>query len=349
MKRSEILQWLRETDPAEVMRLFKHADAVRRANVGEAVHLLGIVEVSNHCERDCAYCGLRSSRHALQRYRMPEAEVVSRARKAAAFGCTELALQSGDDPQITRDWVSGVVRQVKAKTQMAVTLNFGERPEDDLAAWRQAGADRCLLRFETSDRELFHRIHPSQPGRLSDRIGWLKKLRGLGYRVGSGVMVGIPGQSYQSLARDIQLFEDLDLDMIAIGPYLSHPATPLGAGELSPPLEEGSQVPNTEDMVYRVLALARRVCPRVHIPTTAALASMNTANGRELGLIRGANMVVVNVTPKKYRKMYDVFPNRVCLREPSDGPGELLRARILGIGRRIAISPPGRLSVMSYV
>ena len=163
-----------------------------------------------------------------------------------------------------------------------MTLSLGERPDEDLARWRAAGADRYLLRFETSDAELYRRIHPPLAA-PSDRIAILRRLGELGYEVGSGVMIGIPGQTYESLAEDIELFRTLDLDMIGVGPYLPHPDTPLGAepGDFRAP--ESDQVPNTEEMTYKVLALTRLACPRANIPSTTALATLNTDGGRELG------------------------------------------------------------------
>jgi biotin synthase len=152
-------------------------------------------------------------------------------------------------------------------------------------------------------------------------------------------MAGLPGQSYKSLAQDIQLFEKFDLDLLCIGPYLPHPDTPMAAGSLSTPLPEGQQVPISAEMVYRVLALCRRLYPRLHIITTTALGTLNPVNGRELGLVRGGNMVAANVTPAKYRKLYDVYPDRICLREPAERSVELLRGRIRGIGRRVTIGP----------
>ena len=338
MKRKEILRWLREPNPAELMSLYRHADTVRRTNMEEAVYLNGLIEISNNCQRECAYCGLRSGRTNLKRFRMTENEVVACARKAVLFGCSGVMLQGGDDPELTREWVADVVRRVKAETPLAITISLGERPEKDLRAWREAGAERYMLRFETSDAELFQRIHPSLSEKRVNRLGTLKKLADCGFKVGSGSMIGIPGQSYESVARDIELLTELHLDMIGSGPYLPHPDTPIGSGQMVQVLPPGEQIPASEDIVYRLTALLRRLNPRVHIPVTAALATLNPNNGRELGLMRGANMVLTNLTPLKYRKLYEVYPNRICLREPADGASEALRGRIRSIGRRVAAS-----------
>jgi len=309
MTRAEVLRWLREGDPAALDELWARADAVRRERVGDAVHLRGLVEISNHCARSCAYCGISAANRDLIRYRMTAGEIAACARQAAALGYGTVVLQAGEDYGIGREWLAGVVRRIKTESPLAVTLSLGERPEGDLAAWRAAGADRYLLRFETSDAALYGRIHPPLAGRPSDRIAILARLRELGYEVGSGVMIGIPGQTFDSLAADFELFAGLDLDMIGVGPFIPHPVTPLGRGEL-PDAPAGEQVPNTELMTYKVVALARLVCPDANIPATTALAILNIANGRELGLARGANVVMPNLTPARYRALYEIYPGK---------------------------------------
>ncbi len=326
-------RWLREEDASCLEQLWGAADAVRREYVGDEVHLRGLVEISSHCIRKCAYCGLRAEHRDLQRYRMTRDEILECARQARDYGYGTVVMQSGEDYGITREWLANIVRAVKQETGLAITLSLGERPDEDLVAWRTAGANRYLLRFETSDRDLYDRIHPptSRQG-LSDRIALLKRLKQLGYEAGSGVMVGIPGQTYTILARDIALFRDLDLDMIGVGPFIAHPDTPLGRGEL-PFASEREQVPNTEFMTYKVLALTRLACPDANIPSTTALATLNLAQGRELGLMRGANVVMPNLTPVRYRALYEIYPAKACIRESAGDCCDCLLGRIRAIGR----------------
>jgi biotin synthase len=334
MEHAEITAWLRETSDARLAELWQRADQTRQMHVGGEVHLRGLIEVSNYCVRLCAYCGLRAGNHKIERYRMSAAEIVACAHKAVDYGYGTVVLQSGEDPAIACDWMAALVRQIKAETPLAVTLSLGERESHELAAWRQAGADRYLLRFETSNRVLYDRIHPPRGGERSDRIAMLHTLRELGYEVGSGVMIGIPGQTYEDLARDIELFRTLDLDMIGVGPYLIHPDTPLGNADQRPAAPPEQQVPNSELMTYKVLALARLVCPRANIPATTALATLNRGNGRELGLVRGANVVMPNLTPPEYRALYEIYPNKACIRETSEMCYGCLGARIHAIGRK---------------
>lgn len=354
---SDILAWLRENDSAKLEELWREADRVRRECVGDEVHLRGLVEFSNHCARLCGYCGLRRDNRELGRYRMTSDEILACARDAVRFGYGTVVLQSGEDFGATAEWVEGVVRRLKSETPLAVTLSLGERREPELLLWRHAGADRYLLRFETSNETLYERIHPSLPGVRSDRIGMLRRLREMGYEVGSGVMVGIPGQSWDDLANDIAMFRHLDLDMIGVGPYIPHPATPLGnvmdrgtfpgrepaegasgdraAGGTPDLLPAGEQVPNDELTTLKTVALTRLVCPHSNIPSTTALATIDRDHGRELGLRRGANIVMPNLTPPEYRIIYEIYPGKACITETAEMCHGCLAGRIQSIGRRI--------------
>jgi biotin synthase len=333
MTRSEILGWLRQPDETRLEELWQRADEVRRQSVGDAVHLRGLLEISNHCVRRCYYCGLRGPNRELPRYRMTPDEILACAQEAKSYGYGTVVIQSGEDPGLTKEWGAELIRKLKADTDLAITLSLGERSRDELAAWRDAGADRYLLRFETSNRELYDRVHPSLPGKKSDRFAILGQLRELGYEVGSGVMVGIPGQTYDDLANDIVWFRELDLDMVGLGPYLPHPNTPLG--RVGSPASTDGQVPNSELMTYKVLALTRLVCPLANIPSTTALATLNKVEGRELGLMRGANVVMPNVTPPQYRRQYEIYPDKACWQETAEGCHSYLKHRIESLGRYV--------------
>lgn len=331
--RGGILGWLRERDEARLEELWALADAARRRAVGDAVHLRGLVEVSSHCVRSCAYCGLRAARDSLPRYRMSVDEVLDCAREAARLGYGTVVLQAGEDPGLTAALVEKMVRGIKAETGLAVTLSLGEREDEELLLWRAAGADRYLLRFETSNRELYERIHPARPGRAAvDRVARLRRLRELGYETGSGVMVGIPGQTWDDLADDLLLMRELDLDMIGIGPWIAHPDTPLG---LAPAVAGADQVPADELTTLKAVALARLLCPGANIPSTTALATLDRAQGRELGLRRGANVVMPNLTPPRYRELYEIYPGKACVNETAEACAACLERRITSLGRSV--------------
>lgn len=349
MTRSEILAWLRLDDESELETLWLLAEQTRREHVGDAVHLRGLVEISNHCVRECHYCGLRAPNEGVSRYRMTADEILACAREAESYGYGTVVLQSGEDYGLTTQWVAQLVSRIKAETKLAITLSLGERGGDELAVWRDAGADRYLLRFETSSDRLYQRIHPPLRGVRSDRLAILRRLRELGYEVGSGVMIGIPGQTFADLADDLVLFRELDLDMIGVGPFIPYPGTPLGHVEP----HVGDQVPSTELMTYKVIALSRRICPRANIPSTTALATLNEASGRELGLLRGANVMMPNVTPPRYRHRYEVYPGKACLWEATGHWHASVRGRIESMGRTVGVgrgdSPSRRMRSLKSV
>jgi len=347
VRREDILAWLRERDAGRLDGLWKEADRVRRERVGDDVHLRGLIELSNHCVRSCAYCGLASWEKTLPRYRMTSEEIMAAAHAAESFGCGTVVLQAGEDYGIRAAWMAEAIRRLKAETPLAVTLSLGERAPEELAAWRAAGADRYLLRFETTNRRLYDAIHPPFGDRLSDRLGLLRVLRDLGYEVGGGVMIGLPGQSFEGLANDILAFAALDLDMIGVGPYIPNPGSPLETGAVETPDVADEQVPNDELTAYKVVALTRLVCPDANVPSTTALATLNNADGRELGLMRGANVVMPNATPLKYRTLYRIYPAKACLFEEPESFARLLAGRIERMGRRVGKGPGPSLNYLS--
>ena len=200
MTRDEILSWLQETDEARLADLWRIADDTRQKNVGGDVHLRGLIEISNCCIRLCGYCGLRAPNQSVQRYRMTPEEIITCVHQGEAMGYGTVVLQSGEDPGITAETIVNLVRFIKSETPLAVTLSLGERTEAELNDWREAGADRYLLRFETSNAETL-RADPSIPSRRPPPTGsrYCGQLRDMGYEVGSGVMIGIPGQTYEDL------------------------------------------------------------------------------------------------------------------------------------------------------
>jgi len=333
----EIEGWLRESGD-RLETLWRLADETRKANVGDDVYLRGLIEFSDYCARKCGYCGLSAENKDVHRYRMSKEQIVESAITARDYGYGTVVLQSGEDRGYSCSDISEIVTAIKAETGLAVTLSVGERGDDEFAEWKLAGADRYLLRFETSNPELYRLIHPDLPGKVSDRFAILRRLRDLGYEVGSGVMIGIPGQTYADLARDILMFDELDLDMIGVGPYLPHPATPLAALAKEKAAEnDPNQVPGTELMTYKTVALTRLVRPKANIPSTTALATVNRIQGRELGLMRGANIMMPNVTPVEFRKEYQIYPGKACLMEDAAACQDCMRYRIENIGRKIGV------------
>ncbi len=275
---------------------FRRAARAAHSFVGDGVFCRGIVEISNYCRKNCDYCGLRSQNACIRRYRLSAGQVLQTADTIASCGIRTVVLQSGDDPGLPAHGIADLIRRIKSMRDMAVTLSLGERPRDDYALWRQAGADRYLLKIETTDERLYNALHGGEG--FKRRIRCLEYLRALGYQVGSGIMTGLPGQSIESIARDIMFFRDRNFDMIGIGPFIPHPRTPL------------ARVPRVPiGLTLNVIALTRIVTGRAHIPATTALgAGHRDAHVRALRA--GANVLMVNFTPQPFRGLYDIYPGR---------------------------------------
>jgi biotin synthase len=321
--REGLLHFLHSRDEEECARMYAFADRVRREHVGDAIHLRAIIEISNFCVNDCLYCGLRRTNAGLKRQRMSSEDIVFQARRAAGLGFRTVVLQSGDDPFFRQEMIAGIVRRIKGETGMALTLALGEKSEAEYRAYFQAGADRYLLKHETSDRELYERLDPGQS--YDRRIDCLRTLKKIGYQTGSGIMVGLPGQTLESIADDILLFRELDIDMIGCGPFIPHPATPLAKSSAG-----------SVELTYRVVALTRIATRDTHIPATTALAVRSGALARENALCRGANVVMPNITPQPYRRSYDIYPNKGRAEVFVPSLLEELRKTALAMGRFIA-------------
>ncbi len=309
---AEIEAWLREEDTTKLELLWQSADLVRELVIGPEISLRGLVELSNYCVRKCAYCGINAfSKQVPGRFRMTENEILSCVDSIVKRNYGTVVLQAGEDYGLSAEMIADLVYKIKNRTKLVVALSLGERKPEELKLWREAGADRYFLRFETSDPNLYKLIHPSLDGQdeVVPRFKQLIYLRKLGYSIGSGNMVGIPGQSYHTLAHDIVCFRRLDLDMVGVGPYIPAPGTAMGDGELKLPDLGKDQVPNTAMMSCKVIALSRLLCPYANITSTTALATIDP-HGRELGLMRGANVFMPNFSPNDNRKNYAIYPKK---------------------------------------
>lgn len=322
----EDLLYFLETEQSEDLEfLYASADRIRREQVGDEVHLRAILEISNFCRRACLYCGINCHAQDVQRYRIEPAEVLEISRRIYEKGYRTLVVQSGEDPHYTAELVAEMIRGIKVfAPDMALTLALGERDEACYALWKKAGADRYLLKHETSDEALYRRLNPGMS--LADRLGCLRTLKKLGFQTGSGIMIGLPGQSLSSLAQDILLFRQFDLDMVGAGPYIP-------AAGLQTPFSETER----EDLTYRVLALNRIVNRDIHLPATTALSTLAEDQARLLALQRGANVVMPNETPMEYRQHYTIYPNKKRTEAASDTPFlQQLGASLASVGRRIS-------------
>ncbi|MEN2993718.1 MAG: [FeFe] hydrogenase H-cluster radical SAM maturase HydE [Thermodesulfovibrio sp.] len=308
-----ILHLLKEVSFEEVAST---ANKIREETKGNIVHLRALIEFSNYCRCNCLFCGIRRDNKKLPRYRMTEKEIINIAYEAAKSGYKTIVLQSGEDPFWDAKTLSRAIREIK-KMNLAVTLSIGERSYDDYAKFREAGADRYLLKFETSDERLFMKLKPDTT--LRKRIQCIRWLKKLGYETGSGIIVGLPGQSLESISEDIYLFKELDLDMIGVGPLIPHPDTPLANFGVGNPI-----------ITLKIIAITRIILPYANIPATTALGTLSS-DLRLKALNAGANVVMPDVTSEKYKKLYEIYPGKSL----SKGSFEYWREILSSINRTI--------------
>lgn len=301
--------------------LFSYADKVRHDSVGDGIHLRGLIEFSNICKRQCKYCGLRSENKNLERYRILKDEIILYAKKAVSMGYKTIVLQGGEDDYYDADRMVEIIKEIK-KLDVALTLSIGERTYEEYKAFKEAGADRYLLRIETTDEKLYQNMHPNAS--FKNRLACLYNLRRLGYETGTGCLVGLPNQTVESLACDILFFKELNADMVGIGPFIAHKETPLK-----------NESNGDFWLALKVMALTRIMLPDINIPATTAMETLNP-NGRIIALKSGANVVMPNVTSKVYRAKYEIYPNKICINEEPDKCFGCIQAKIKSIGRYVS-------------
>jgi len=293
LNKQDILTYLTGANDDE---LFERANDTKRQMFGDEVYLRAIIEFSNVCNKKCHYCGLRAPNGTIARYRMRDKAILDAAAMATTQGAGTIVLQSGDDFSYSTQAVGEMVRDIKARHDVAVTLSLGDRGLDEYAYWRECGADRYLLKLETTDPRQYKRLRDGED--FSARLHRVESLRRLGYEVGSGIIVGLPDSDIISTLRDILFITDLDLDMIAAGPFVPHPQTPLA-----------NALPGSISLSHRVTALLRILNPHANIPATSALSALNS-ECREMALLRGCNVLMPSMTPEEYREDYNIYPGK---------------------------------------
>ena len=322
----EEYEWLiaRRT-PAMAAELARRAVAARKLVYGDAVFTRGLIEVSSCCKNDCFYCGIRRSNGDARRYRLSADEIVECAHAGYDLGFRTFVLQGGEDSFFSDDVLCGVVSRIReAHPDCAVTLSLGERSRKSYERLFSAGAERYLLRHETASRELYARWHPADMS-FDARMRCLSDLREIGYAVGVGFMVGAPFQTAADLARDLRFVERFQPEMCGIGPFVPHHATPFaayGAG--------------TVELTCYLLSIIRLIKPNVLLPATTALGTI-APDGREQGILAGANVVMPNLSPVAHRKDYDLYDNKICTGEEAAECRGCLGARMLSVGYRLVV------------
>lgn len=322
-KEEYILLLQQEEDPEAREAIRREALRLCRKYYGNRVYIRGLIEFTNYCKNNCYYCGIRRDNRNVNRYRLHADEILSCCREGYALGYRTFVLQGGEDPYYTDERMCALIRQIKAQhPDCAITLSIGEKEKETYQKFREAGADRYLLRHETADETHYRSLHPPEM-LLSHRKQCLYDLKELGYQVGAGCMVGSPGQTLANLADDLRFMADLQPEMVGIGPFIPHHDTRFRA-------EKAGSVERT---LY-LLSIIRILLPKVLLPATTALGTMDE-HGREKGLLAGANVIMPNLSPEKNRKDYSLYDNKICLGGEAAQSIADLKKRVESVGCRI--------------
>jgi biotin synthase len=331
MNPDEMLEWLGEKDPKKLQGLFKAARACAVAHVGPKVYFRGLIEFSNVCAKNCCYCGIRSGNARVLRYSMPAGEILDCAREAFEMGYGSVVLQAGERQgegycRLIEDLIPGI--KALSGGKLGITLSLGEQSFATYERWFRAGAHRYLLRIETSNPGLYRSLHPEDHF-FEARRNCLRSLKKAGYQTGTGVMIGLPGQTNEDLVNDILFFEREDIDMIGMGPYIPHEETPLAASG-----QKGNDLTDNLRLGLVMIALTRLRLKDVNITAATALQALDPT-GYEQGICAGANIIMPNITPVKYREQYQLYRGKPCLDEDVLKCSGCLDRRIRSTGAEI--------------
>ena len=310
-------------DDSEDTYLFEEADKIRKQIYGTDVFLRGLIEISNYCKNNCLYCGIRRDNRDISRYRLTEQDILLCCDTGYELGFRTFVLQGGEDIFFNDEFLCSTIQKIKKKyPDCAVTLSLGERTEQSYKALFSAGADRYLLRHETATKSHYEKLHPVEMS-YENRIECLKTLKKIGFQTGAGFMVGSPFQTHENLADDLMFIKKLKPEMVGIGPFISHNETPFKE-------YENGTLRDTLVMV----ALTRLLLPNALIPSTTALGTIDP-QGREKGLKAGANVVMPNLSPVKFRKLYSLYDNKICMGEEAAECRQCLAKRVESAGFKI--------------
>lgn len=330
---------LLELNKADSKLLFLKSKEVKKQYVGEKVYLRGLIEFSNICAKDCLYCGIRKSNNSNERYNIADEDILSAVKFANESNYGSVVLQSGElkSPVFTKR-VEDLVKQISSAfdPKMGITLSCGEQDENTYSKWKEAGADRYLLRIETSNEALFYRIHPRDENHnFQNRLNSLQLLKDLGYQTGTGIMVGLPTQTIEDIADDILFMQEYDMDMCGIGPYIESENTPLAKNYKNPlDLDERFQ------LALKTISILRIMMKDINIAASTALQSIDKV-GREKAINVAANIFMPNITPTDFRKEYLLYDNKPCIDESASECQSCVIGRIALTGNEVAYGELG--------
>lgn len=342
--RDDLIALLSLTEPADLQALYDAAYAVKAQYVGRVVYYRGLLEFSNRCIKNCKYCGIRRGNSHVERFDTDRADILAMAKWAWENQYGSLTLQSGErQDEAFVDYIEGLLRDIKALSngELGITLCVGEQTEETYRRWFEAGAHRYLLRIETSNPALYATLHP-QDGHHEWQVrkACLDMLRRIGYQVGTGDMIGLPGQTIEDLADDILFYRDMDIDMIGMGPYVVHDETPVGKDFVAAGLDTDKGKLHRLHLGLKMIAVTRLFLKDVNIASTTALQALHPL-GRELGLKAGANVLMPIVTLPKFRSQYLLYDNKPCVDEEPDQCKNCLSARVASVGDTVGLGKWG--------
>lgn len=312
LAREELVMLIRNREPRLDRYLFQRADAARRAVYGPDIYIRGLIEITNYCKNDCIYCGIRNSNKNAARYRLTAEQILACCKSGYQLGFRTFVLQGGEDGYFTDKRLCGLISTIKDRfPDCALTLSLGEKSHASYKAFYEAGADRYLLRHETADQSHYKKLHPASM-QLSARLKSLHDLKDIGYQVGCGFMVGSPYQTPEHLAGDLLFTQEFKPEMVGIGPFIPHRDTPMAR-----------EPAGTMEMTLFMLGLIRLLLPNVLLPATTALGTINP-QGRELGILAGANVIMPNLSPLEVRSKYSLYDNKLAAgEETAEGLADL--------------------------
>lgn len=325
LSKEEFVTLISNRNPELDQYLFDRAVAVRRKIYGTDVYLRGLIELSNYCRNDCLYCGIRRSNQQAERYRLTKEQVLDCCQTGYELGFRTFVLQGGEDSYFTDDRLCDIISTMKSNyADCAITLSLGEKSYASYQSYYDAGADRYLLRHETANEMHYNKLHPISMS-LTNRKQCLYNLKEIGFQVGCGLMVGSPWQTVECLAEDLFFIHELKPEMVGIGPFIPHHATPFA--------EEPA---GTLEMTRFMLGLIRLMLPNVLMPSTTALGTIHP-RGRELGILAGANVVMPNLSPREVREKYLLYDNKLCTGEEAAESCYGLQQKLEEIGYSIKV------------
>lgn len=324
LNKDEYIELLNGADDRQLAEsLAREAVRLRKEHYGDKVYTRGLIEFTNYCKNNCYYCGIRNGNEHAVRYRLTQEEILACCENGYELGFRTFVLQGGEDPYFTDDRMVEIIRAIKEKyPECALTLSIGEKSYESYRRFREAGADRYLLRHETADDAHYRQLHPQNMS-LAVRKQCLYDLKSLGYQVGAGFMVGSPGQTNETLAEDLVFLKELEPHMVGIGPFIPHHDTRFAE-------EKAGSV----ELTLFLLSVIRILLPKVLLPATTALGTIDP-RGREKGLMAGANVVMPNLSPVKNRKQYDLYDNKICTGEEAAECRGCLARRVESAGYRL--------------